>query len=485
MVFMTVVVWATAVPQTQAQDESLLWSVPRLVSNPGVNNTSATEMVPDPHGFVHVFWSELNPEDASMTIQYATFDGVVWTEPNDLVITPPGVKIPSFSPALGPDGVLHLVWNENNLGPLHYKSAPALEAGSANAWERKPSLVVPAYQARLAVDSKNTLHLMYVNFYAQEPGIYYTRSTDQADTWSQVEWLDPDIPTFATPSALNFLIDDKDGLHASWFYAATKLDSPLGIWIRYSHSLDGGNTWSAPFTIDEADDSEEELRQPEPGLVISGDTVHVVYAGTADVEREHRYSLDRGVTWSSTKRVLDGLLGQAIGDGFAVDSLGRIHFFGQLRWPQGVFHAYWDPANPDAGWSTPQMAYVIAENSEIGRRGRYHSHRLRGSIINGNVLLVTFTDEATGPTYAIWRKLDDVPKIEPLSLPTIAPTPVATATPLPDATPTPTRPPFAGTDLATPEAPTNVGLGVWVGVVPALLLLFGLLGFRFYQMHNS
>ncbi|MBK7896854.1 MAG: sialidase family protein [Candidatus Promineifilaceae bacterium] len=478
-------VWGTAVPRTQAQDESFLWSVPRLLSSPGINNTSATEMIADPHGFVHVFWTELNPEDEITTLQYATFDGIAWTQPNDLVATAPNGTIVAFSPALGSDGTLHLVWSGQNLGPVYYTNAPALAARSASAWERPTTLDAPASQLKLRVDGNNILHLMLANIYGTEPGIYYTRSEDAGDTWLTTRWLDPDIPPSATPSALNFQIDHKNGLHTTWFYVATGLGSTYGTWIRYVHSLDGGENWATPVTIDEADESEDELQLPEPGLVLAGDAVHVVYAGNSGTQRESRYSLDRGVTWSGTKRILGDLQGQAIGDGLSVDSLGRVHFLGQIRWPQAIYHAYLNPAQPEAGWSAPQIAYLIAESDAAGRQGRYHAHRLRSSVVNGNILVVTFSDEANGPLYVMWRTLDDAPSIDPLPLPTPTPMPEVTATPLPGVALTPTPPPFAGTDLATPEDPTNVGWGVWLGVLPALLLVGGVLGFRFYRMRQA
>ena len=478
------VLLGTAVPTTQAQDESLFWTVPRLLSSPGIFETSETEIISDPHGFLHVFWTETDPGDNITSIQYATFDGVAWSEANDIYATAPDIDIPTFAATLGQDGRLHLAWSEGNTGPVFYTNAPALEAYSARVWERPTSFGFPAYRMKLLVDSKNVLHLMFINFYGQEPGIYYSRSADVGETWTTTAWLDPDIPTYDTPNVLKFLLDDQDGLHASWYYAATDLSSPLGEWIRYTHSFDGGQTWSSPFSVDRADESADELRQPYPGLAVSGNTVHMVYAGNGITQREHRYSLDRGVTWSETKRVMGNLQGQALGDGMTTDSAGRIHFFGQIRWPQGVYHTIWDPSDPEAGWTTPQMAYVISSSPEEGREGRYHAHSVRAGTINGNILVVTFTDEATGPLYAISRKIDDVQPIEPLPMPSATPTPEVTPTPDKEVTPTPTPLPFAGTDLAIPEAPPNAGLGIWIGLVPTLLVIGGLFSFRYYRLKN-
>jgi len=485
MILMVGLLWITAVPTTQAQDESLLWTLPRLLSTPGIFETSETEIISDPHGFLHIIWTETDPSDGVTTIQYATFDGIAWSDTNDIYASAPDIDIISFAAALGDDGLLHLTWSEGNTGPIFYTNALALEASSARAWERPISFGFPAYRMKLVIDSQNVLHMAYINFYGQEPGVYYTRSADLGKTWSITAWLDPDIPTYDTPNVIKLLVDEKDGLHASWYYAATDLSSPLGEWVRYINSFDGGVTWSSPFSVDRADESVDELRQPYPGLAISGDTVHMVYAGNNVTQREHRYSLDRGVTWSETKRVMGDLQGQALGDGMTTDGLGRLHFFGQIRWPQGVYHAVWNPADPSGGWTTPQMTYVISSSPAEGREGRYHAHSIRAGTVNGNILLVTFTDEATGPLYAISRKLDDVPTTEPVPMPSATPTPVATATPDAEVTPTPTPLPFAGTALAVPKAPQNAGLGIWLGLVPAFLLVGTLFSYRFYQLRKS
>ncbi|MCP4421398.1 MAG: exo-alpha-sialidase [Chloroflexi bacterium] len=484
MSLMSGLLWITAVPATQAQDESQLWTLPRLLSSPGIFETSETEIIPDPHGFFHIMWTETNPNDGITSIQYATFDGVVWSNANDIYVSAPNINIGTFAAALGDDGMLHLTWAEGNAGPMFYTDAPALEAQSARAWEEPISFDFPAHTMKLVIDSQNVLHLAFINFFNEDPGVYYTRSVDVGKTWTTSVWLDPDIPTYHRPNAIKLLIDDKDGIHASWYYLNIDRPSSPGEWIRYTNSFDGGDTWSSPFSIDRADETVDELRFPYPSLTISGDTVHMVYAGN-NTQRKHRYALDRGVTWSETKRIMGNLHGQALGDGMTTDGLGRVHFFGQIRWPQGVYHTYWDPADPEGGWTTPEMAYVISNSSEEGREGRYHAHSVRAGTINGNILVVIFTDEVTGPLYAMWRKLDDVPTIEPVPMPSATPMPIVTAMPDAEVTSTPTPLPFADTELTVVEDLPNNGLGIWLGLIPAFLVVVILFGFRFYQLQKT
>ena len=53
-----------------------------------------------------------------------------------------------------------------------------------------------------------------------------------------------------SPIVLSFELDENDGLHAVWFYGA-RAAGATPDWVRYTHSFDGGHTWSAPFTIDQ------------------------------------------------------------------------------------------------------------------------------------------------------------------------------------------------------------------------------------------
>jgi hypothetical protein len=468
----------------QAQNSSGMWANPRLLSTTNAGEKSEAQLVADPHGFIHVLWKEHDASTNVDIIYYAAFDGEVWTQPIDIYITAPTLSIPSYSASLGPDGRLYLAWSEGTFGPAFISSAPALEAGSAASWSSRRRLDFSASWVELHVDSKGTPHLVYLDTSGREPGVYYSYAMEDGEVWAYPFWIDSDIPTDAGPHVLQFEMDDRDGLHVSWYYEATTGGQRRGLWIRYAHSLDGGQTWQRPVTIDVADDADDELRLPYPGLAVSGDTVLMVYAGNYNTNREFRYSRNRGVTWSETERVFGDLAGQALGDAMIVDALGRIHFFGQIRWPQGVYHAMLDPSQPELEWTEPQMSYLIAESDAIGRQGRYHAHSVRGGVLNGNELIVTFSDEANGPIYAMWRELGDVEPLEAVVEASPTPLPTATSTPLPEATAVPTPPPFANTPLTVPEEAPGVANSIWLGVIPTILLVAFVAGWQIYRRRN-
>jgi hypothetical protein len=328
-------------------------------------------------------------------------------------------------------------------------------------------------------------HILYVNR-SEELGVYYVRSKDEGKTWSEPVWLDPDILPGHTPDSLNFELDENDGLHAAWWYGALEQDARPD-WVRYVHSLDGGETWSLPFNIDEYDEaSDHNLTSAGPIMTVQGETVHVIWAGGSLPYRNHSFSTDAGRTWSAPVRIFGELHGQA-GDSLAVDGAGRVHFFGQIRYPFGIYEAYWDQNR----WSQPSLVYWIAGiDEDFG--DRVHAHRLQAVVLAGNKLVLTFGDPPTDPErrlFAMYRTLDNIPPLETI------PTPTPTATLIPPPSPTPTQPGATPTATAIPplmdaadaepgEIP-KADSALQFGLIPVLLLLGGTLIFRFWYKRNS
>jgi hypothetical protein len=81
---------------------------------------------------------------------------------------------------------------------VYYSHASANNAQSASSWSTPVQLDIPGGIALLRIDSSGTFHVLYINR-GTELGVYYTRSEDQAASWSEPRWLDPDIPLNYTP----------------------------------------------------------------------------------------------------------------------------------------------------------------------------------------------------------------------------------------------------------------------------------------------
>jgi hypothetical protein len=247
-----------------------------------------------------------------------------------------------------------------------------------------------------------------------------------------------------------------------------------------------------PFSVDFADEEVNELWLAHPGIVVSGEEVQLVWSGTSSTERDHRVSLDRGLTWSETELIFDGLEGQAIGDGLATDGLGRVHFVGQIRWPMAIYHAVWESTEGSTSvtapgsWSEPSMVYLIREDSQDEPAGRIGAHHVRLAVHNGNQLVMTFTTEPSSPQsvlYAMQAGLDGVPETVANPLPgaevvetQAQPTPAPTDQAEPTAEPGGGGPEiFSGGEVVAEPPPISA---LWIGVMPALILAISIVAFR-------
>lgn len=459
------------------------WSEPyRLSSEDG--KASEAYLVADQYGYVHSFWTETLFENQNTVIKYARFDGTTWTKPNDIYVTSRGIR--NVSPFVDQQGILHIAWAEGQIGPAYYTHAPANNALSAQNWAKPVQINVPARIVYLRVDSMGVFHILYINQIDGVAGVYYIRSEDRGLTWSESEWLDPDILPGHIPDSLNFELDENDGLHAVWYYGSREVGSTPD-WVRYTHSLDGGHTWLAPFTIDRyVEGSDHNLTSPGPIMIVQGQTVHVIWAAGSLPYRNHRFSTDAGLTWSAPVQIFGELHGQA-GDGLAIDGAGRVHFFGQIRYPMGIYHAYWDQNR----WSEPSLVYLIAlEGSEEGIGDRVHAHTIRPVIRAGNQLVLTFADPPADPNlrlFVMYRTLDDIPPLENMPTPISTATPVAISSPTPgQTTPMPkwtaTASSFESAEVPPIGSASTPDLAIRVALVPTLLVLGGAIIFQsFYR----
>lgn len=424
-----------------AQAQGSGWSNPyRLSSEDGA--ASEGYLVADQYGYVHTFWTETLFEGGRTVVNYARFDGTTWTKPIDIYIASRGIR--NVSPFVDQQGNLYIAWAEGFIGPAYYTYAPANNALSAQNWSKPLQINIPARIVYLRVDSNGVIHILYID-QTEDAGVYYVRSEDRGITWSEPLWLDPDILPGHIPESLNFELDENDGLHAVWFYGARELRARPD-WVRYAHSLDGGLAWSAPFTIDRyIEGSDHHLTNASPIMIVRGQTVHVIWAAGSLPYRNYRFSTDAGFTWSVPVQFLGELHGQA-GDGLAIDGAGRVHFFGQIRYPLAIYHAYWDLSR----WSLPELVYLVAvEGSEEGFGDRVHAHNTYPVVRAGNQLVLTFADGPADPNrrlFVMYRTLDDIPPLENM------PTPDPTATPVPMSSPTRGQP--TPTPMRTPTAPS-------------------------------
>jgi hypothetical protein len=458
------------------------WSEPyRLSSEAG--KASEGYLAADQYGYVHCFWTETLFDNKRWVIKYSRFDGATWSKPNDIYGT--DTEIRNVAPFVDQQGILHIAWGEGLVGPAYYTYAPANNALSAQNWAKPIQINVPARVVFLRVDSRGVIHILYIDQTEEEAGVYYIRSEDKGITWSEPVWLDPDILPDHIPDSLNFELDENDGLHVVWMYGSRE-ENVRPDWVRYTHSLDGGHTWSQPILIDQYnEETDHNLTTAGPIMKVQGQTVHVIWAAGSLPYRYHRFSTDAGLTWSAPVQIFGELHGQAF-DGLAVDRSGRVHFFGQIRYPMGIYHAYWDQTQ----WSIPSLVYLISvdgSGEDVG--DRVHAHHTLPVIRAGNQLVLTFADGPTEPNrrlFVMYRTMDDILPLENM------PTPVPTATPVPMSSPTPsqlapmpsqtaTAPSLESTEVQPLGRIPGPDLAIRVALIPTLLVLVGVVIIQLYK----
>lgn len=485
--FLTICLFVSIVllvaPFEAARGQANEWKGPYQLSSNGTT-AGTPALVADPYGNVHVFWPELLP-NLTTAIQYARYDGISWTPPIDIFVVPMNQPVTSVSAAIDGNGILHLIWVIDLAGVVFYTNAPVQEAYSAQSWAKPVDQRLFMKNAQLKVDSKGTLHLAYMGI-GDTKGIYHVAWEDAGGEWSDPVQIDPDIPSYMDPDVIEFEIDEAGGLHVVWSYLVSQMvdtdlledtyEDPLKSWVRYAHRIEAGEKWSRPHTISSELLSESNgVAFASPTMAVQGETVHIIWSAGDLLYRNYISSPDRGTTWLNATRVFGGINGSA-GDGMIVDGLNRIHFFGQLRFPQAVYHSIYE----EERWNTPNIVYLIRYTGDDPLEGQIHAHSVIPVIRLGNQVVLTFMDPPPQPNrrlFVMTYTLDDTPQTPALPLPQVSAVEMSpTQTPTPaESAPTVEAPDLASNDriLDIRESPEEFspGFRIWTGVVPVLLLV--------------
>lgn len=310
----------------------------------------------DPAGGVHVVWSEASL-DGSSFITYAALKEGSWSEPNEVLTGPASLRALYPSIAADSQGYLHVAWLGES---IHISRAHVSAAGSMQGWS-PPAMVeyVQDYlgSPSLVCDGQDVLHLAYTIALGGNSGVYYTRSQDGGESWSEPALVYKNFRSDRMVEGVVLRTTANGWLHAAW----TETDypetfPPLGI--RYAFSQDGGLGWSEAIPLAEGPYGEVEL---------SGrgeNELHAVWSGTStDRYKFHRWSPNNGTTWSETYRneQLGGFQGSPA---LAVDGSQGLHWLtvGSVFAIQNdaLAHTQWQ----SQGWAPVD---VLLENAASGQ----------------------------------------------------------------------------------------------------------------------
>jgi hypothetical protein len=367
------------------QNSPLTWSTRQLSDS--TSSIGQVAIAADQTGVVHVFWDQRNPDD-TQSLFYGRNEGDSWTI-NDIRVG--DVHVPRAQ--VDGNGLLHLLWTDGQSSDLMHSSASAGAAALIPSWS--PPVTVaegPLFDTDFAIDAHETLHAVGTSIRNDAPSVQYFRSIDGGETWSRLAQfstsdrdLQPDRPRLAVA---------QDGtLHLVWG-VIPRMGLYGGLGVYYSHSQDGGNTWSAPARLDPVDLKGKELGAWQASIIAIGDSdVHIVWnAHSLAGRRFHQLSRDGGLTWSHAEPVLGTLVSQTGPNPMIADGSGTLYLIsaGTPVWGQrqGVYIAPWNGSQ----WLDPQLVDTASDEP----------HWLRTAVSTGNTLHLVWqarTQEPPGAWY--------------------------------------------------------------------------------------
>jgi hypothetical protein len=478
-----------------AQADEITWSrVINISNSPGFTSTDPF-LLADPAGKAHLFWAEKvsnEPGNQPDTIMYSIWDGATWSNPIDIVYSPPatGNLLTIYPHAVLDDiGQIHLFWIEQPNFPnytLYHSYAYASEAYSARAWS-VPKVVTEdltgtEYSIDVASRPNGELHLVHARVRQgfsppEDRAVAYLRSEDRGVSWSEPIdiWSIPDPERGANTTRLFLASPGK--VYATW----SEWDiTGNGQAVYFARSLDNGDTWDRPVRLSERAGDEYERDWPRLAL-LGEDQLVVMWEGGFRAYRHAMYSYDGGVTWSEPIDTFPWLIGENGFVEFAYDSTGKLHLFIAQRVREGyiergeregLWHSVWEGGRK---WREPVLSGGI--NAMVNPKV---------VIIRGNQVVATWYAPPTYEIMVMTGRIENAPEIpfQPLPSATAHPftiEPQLGSTPLVVSTSTPTPPPtpiVLDEELKKYISPVNPGREVIMGILPSLVVI-GLLVFIF------
>ncbi len=268
---------------------------------------------------------------------------LTWTTARSLL---PRIAADSF-------GFLHIVWIEWTaaLPEIYYKKST--DGGAT--WGTSKRLTWTSGSSlgpTLAVDPSGHLHAVWDDSTPGNEEVYYKKSTDGGDTWSTAKRL---TSTSGNSSEASLVADPSGHLHVAWYDS-----TPGNEEVYYKKSTDGGNTWSTAKRLTWNSGSS---RRPVLAVDPSGH-LHVVWYDSTPGNWQVYYkkSTNEGSTWTESKR-LTWSSGFASDPALAIDPSGHLHVVWYDSAP-GHFEIYYKMSTDEgASWAASKRLTWTSDDS--------------------------------------------------------------------------------------------------------------------------
>jgi hypothetical protein len=212
----------------------------------------------------------------------------------------------------------------------------------------------------MAIDGNDALHVIWYGNDAQNDGenerqIRYSRSIDGGETWS--DWLNiADVAGYEDQDELwqehpTLYVDGENNLYATWQGKDAKYNKSQ---VKFSMSGDGGNTWTAWINVNPSN----EVNYSRPTIITTRDgriLYILAYSGSSAVQQiVWTKSTDGGRSWTAWQPV-------------AADNQDQRHVSVAID-TQDRLHAVWRQQPGAAGDETPSQIHYAVYNGQSWSR---------------------------------------------------------------------------------------------------------------------
>ena len=355
------------------------WSVARrLTWNAGDSRFPAVAM--DPSDTLHAVWQDDTPGNWEVYYRKSTDSGTTWSAVRRLTWT----KGDSWSPdvAIDSSGTIHVVWDDDTPEGLEIYYKRSQDGG--DTWSASQRITwTPdfSYDPAIAIDSSDTIHIVWYDYASGDSDIYYKQSQDGGDTWGASRRL-----TWTTGASYTPAVGTTSSVHVVW-----EDETPGPAEIYYKSSPDSGSTWSAVQSITSTAGGSF-----MPVLAVdSADHIHVAWYDNTpgNLELYYMRSEDDGSSWSSAQR-LTWTGGGSRYIAMAIDSGNALHIAFYDDTPGASEIYYKSSADGGTTWGMAQRLTWTSDTS---------SHPAL-ALESNNTLLLVWEDQIPGNWEIYYKK---------------------------------------------------------------------------------
>jgi len=308
------VVWADETPGNyeiyykKSTDGGASWTVKRLSFNAGDSKYPAIAV--DSNNHIHVVWEDKTPGNCDIYYKKSTNGGTSWTV-KKLSYNSGDSNYPAI--AIDSNNHIHVVWADKT--PSNYEIYYKRSTNGGTSWtvKRLTYNSGSSYFPRIAINTFNHIHVVWMDYTPGNSEIYYKKSTNNGTSWTTKKL------TYNSGSSIfpDIAINSNNHIYVLWGDSTPGTDQ-----LYYKKSTNNGTSWTTNRLTYTYDNSSN-----HPSIAIdSNNHIHVVWEeGYVPLIYNLYYmkSTDGGANWHIEPFFANG--GFSLVPRTAADSTNFIH----------------------------------------------------------------------------------------------------------------------------------------------------------------